>query len=205
MSTLWTFDTLSAIGGHPTTIEGAPQLIDTPAGKVILTDGVSDVVYVADHPLAGATHFTIEAVFRPDGGAFEQRWLHLAEADAVNGDAQSPRTLFEIRVVENAWYLDAFTTGPGYNSALVVPEKTFPVGRWYAVQQSFDGKIYRSFVNGALQAEAELAYKPQGQGRTSIGMRINKATPFRGAIHSARFTPRALAPEDFAGLPAGLA
>lgn len=205
MSTLWTFDTLSAIGGHTTAVEGAPQLIDTPAGKAILTDGASDVVYVADHPLAGATHFTIEAVFRPDGGAFEQRWLHLAEADAVNGDAQSPRTLFEIRVVENAWYLDAFTTGPGYNCALVVPEKTFSIGRWYAVQQSYDGKIYRSFVNGILQAEAELAYQPQGQGRTSIGMRINKATPFRGAIHSARFTPRALPLEDFAGLPAGLA
>jgi hypothetical protein len=205
MSTLWTFDTLSAIGGHATTFEGAPKLIDTPAGKAILTDGENDVVYVADHPLAGATQFTIEAVFRPDGGAFEQRWLHLAEADAANGDAQSPRTLFEIRVVENAWYLDAFTTGPGYNKALVVPEKTFPIGRWYAVQQTFDGKIYRSFVGGVLQAEAELAYQPQGQGRTAIGMRVNKVTPFKGAVLCARFTPRALALEEFAALPAGLA
>jgi hypothetical protein len=204
MSIVWTFDTLTAVGGHSTTIEGAPKLIDTPAGKAVLVDGANDILYVADHPLAGAAEFTVEAVFRPDGGAFEQRWLHLAEADAVNGDAQSPRTLFEIRVVENAWYLDAFTTGPGYNKALVVPEKTFPVGRWYTVQQTFDGKIYRSYVDGVLQAEAELDYKPQGQGRTAIGMRVNKVTPFKGAIHSARFTTRALKPEEFAGLPAGL-
>lgn len=204
MSTLWTFDRLENIGGHKTSFEGAPKLVETPAGKALWFDGEKDVVYVADHPLAGATTFSIEAVFRPDGGAFEQRWLHLAEADAVNGDAQSPRTLFEIRVVESAWYLDAFTTGPGYNKALAVPEKTFPVGRWYAVQQTFDGKIYRSYVNGVLQAEAELEYKPQGQGRTGLGMRINKATPFKGTIHSARFTPRALSVAEFAPLPAGL-
>jgi hypothetical protein len=204
MSIVWTFDRLSGIGGHKTTVEGAPKLIDTPAGKAVLVDGVNDIIYVDNHPLAGADKFSVEAVFRPDGGAFEQRWLHLAEADPVNGDAQSPRTLFEIRVVENAWYLDAFTTGPGYNKTLVVPEKTFPTGRWYAVQQTFDGKIYRSYVNGVLQAEAELDYKPQGQGRTSIGMRINKATPFHGAVLCARFTPRALAVSEFAPLPAGL-
>jgi hypothetical protein len=204
MTIVWTFDRLSNIGGHKTTVEGAPKLIDTAAGKAVLVDGVNDVIFVDNHPLAGATAFTIEAVFRPDGGVFEQRWLHLAEADPVNSDAQSPRTLFEIRVVEDAWYLDAFTTGPGYNKALVVPEKTFPIGRWYAVQQTFDGKIYRSFVNGVQQAEAELDYTPQGQGRTAIGMRINKVTPFHGAVLTARFTPRALAVTEFAPLPAGL-
>jgi len=204
MSIVWNFDTLTGIGGHKTEVEGAPQLIHTPAGKAVLVDGVNDVIYVDNHPLAGASAFTIEAIFRPDGGAFEQRWLHLAEADAENGDAQSPRTLFEIRVVENAWYLDAFTTGPGYNKTLVVPEKTFPVGRWYAVQQSFDGKIYRSYVGGVLQAEAAIGYKPQGPGRTTVGMRVNKVTPFKGAILCARFAPRALAPSEFAPLPAGL-
>lgn len=204
MSIVWTFDRLSGIGGHNTSVEGAPKLIDTPAGKAALFDGANDVIYVANHPLAGADKFTVEAVFRPDGGAFEQRWLHLAEADPVNGDAQSPRTLFEIRVTENGWYLDAFTTGPGYNKTLVVPEKTFPIGRWYAVQQTFDGKIYRSYVNGVLQAEGELVYTPQKPGRTSIGMRINKATPFHGAVLNARFTPRALDVSEFAPLPAGL-
>lgn len=204
-SIIWKFDRLHSIGGHAARAEGHPKLIDTPAGTATLFNGADDVVFVDNHPLAGASAFTVEAVFRPDGGAFEQRWLHLAEADPVNGDAQSPRTLFEIRVVEETkWYLDAFTTGPGYNKALAVPEKTFPIGRWYAVQQSFDGKIYRAYVNGVLQDEAEIAFKPQGAGRTSIGMRINKATPFKGAVLKARFTSRALSPSEFAALPAGL-
>ncbi len=84
------------------------------------------------------------------------------------------------------------------------PETTFPIGRWYAVQQTFDGRIYRSYVGGVLQAEAELAYQPQGAGRTALGMRINKVTPFKGAILKARFTPQALQPSEFAALPAGL-
>ncbi|NIK86957.1 hypothetical protein FHS83_000275 [Rhizomicrobium palustre] len=202
--TIWTLDSLEKIGGHAVSQEGSPKLIDTPAGKAVAFDGVEDIVYVADHPLAGAETWTIEAVFRPDGGAFEQRWLHLAEADPVNGDAQTPRTLFELRVVEGGWYSDAFTTGPGYNKALIVPENVFPLGRWYTVQQSFDGKIYRSYVDGVLQAEAEIAYVPQAAGRTAIGMRINKATPFKGAVHSLYFTRRALTPAEFQRLPEGL-
>ena len=203
-TTIWTFDRLDQIGGHAVAVEGSPKLIDTPAGKAVHFNGSDDVLYVANHPLAGAETFTIEAIFCPDGGAFEQRWLHLAEADPVNGDAQTPRTLFEIRVKDNTWYLDAFTTGPGYNLTLVVPEKTFPLGRWYSVQQSYDGKTYRAYVDGVLQAECEIAYVPQKAGRTSVGMRVNKATPFHGAVHSARFTPRALAPAEFALLPKGL-
>ena len=203
-SVLWTFDNFVAVGGHPVIVEGEPNLIDTAAGKATQFDGEKDVLYVSNHPLAGAEAWTIEAVFRPDGGAFEQRWLHLAEADAVNGDAQTPRTLFEIRVKDDAWYLDAFTTGPGYNLTLVVPEKTFPVGKWYSVQQSYDGKIYRAYVDGVLQAEGEIAYVPQKAGRTAVGMRVNKATPFKGAVHSAHFTTHALKPSEFAPLPKGL-
>ena len=201
---VWKFARLDSIGGVATHVEGHPQLIATPAGKAVTFNGADDALIIDKHPLAGASAFTIEAVFRPDGGAFEQRWLHLAQFDPASNDAQSPRTLFEIRVVENKWYLDAFTTGPGYNQALVVPEKTFPVGRWYRVEQTYDGKVYRSYVNGVLQAEAAFAFKPHGPGRSSVGMRINRVSYYKGAVLEARFTPRALTPEEFIKLPAGL-
>jgi len=200
----WKFDRLEAIGGHAAEAEGHPELIATPAGRAVLFNGVDDALLIDCHPLAGAAAFTIEAVFRPDGGAFEQRWLHLAEADPVNGEAQSPRILFEVRAKDGVWYLDAFATGPGYNLTLADTAKTFPVGRWYAVQQVCDGKHYRSYVDGVLQAEGGIDYKPQGPGRASVGMRINRVTHFRGAVLEARFTPRALAPAEFAPLPAGL-
>jgi hypothetical protein len=199
--TVWTFDNLERIGGVVAHVEGHPKQIDTPAGKAAAFDGVGDALFVDAHPLAGAAAFTVEAIFRPDGGDFEQRWLHLAEVDPATGEDTGARFLFEIRVVEGAWYLDAFVTGPGYKQALVVPEKLFPIGRWYHVAQTFDGRIYRSYVDGVLQAEAPIAFRPQGPGHSSVGVRINKVNYFKGAMLNLRFTPRALAPAEFEKLP----
>lgn len=208
---LWRFDNLSRVDGLDVRLEGNPALIRTGAGQAVRFDGVDDALFLDSHPLAGAATFTIEAIFRPDGGAFEQRWLHLAEADpaAVPGNyppvaPSGPRFMFEIRVVEAGWYLDAFAAGPGYNQALMAPEKLHPIGRWYHVAQTFDGRTYRSFVDGILQAEAPLAFTQQGRGYASIGTRINRRSYFNGAVHSARFTRRALQPAEFQKLPAGL-
>jgi hypothetical protein len=206
----WRLDNLQEIGGAQIHKEGDPKLIDTPAGSALWFDGVDDAVFVGSHPLAGAATFTIEAEFRPDGGAFEQRWLHLAEVPRGldprfdTAPPSGPRFLFEIRVVKDRWYLDAFTAGPGYNKALMVPEKTFPLGRWYHVAQTYDGRTYRSYVDGVLQAEAEIAFGAQGPGYASIGTRINRRNYFRGAVREARFTPRALSPAEFRKLPAAL-
>jgi len=197
----WVFDRLTDIGGVATRVEGQPRLIGSPWGKAVQFDGVDDALFIDEHPLAGAATFTIEALFRPDGGAFEQRWLHLAsdesEAPAPGGGTPGTRFLFEIRVVGTEWYLDAFARGPGYNQALMYADKLHPVGRWFHVAQTFDGSIYRSFVNGVLQGEAPLAFTPQGPGRSSVGVRMNKVNWFNGAVREARFTPRSLAPSEF--------
>jgi hypothetical protein len=209
---LWTFDRLENIGGIKTTVEGNPRVVDTPLGKAIEFDGVDDAIWIEKHPLAGAATFTFEAIYRPDGGAFEQRWFHLAERDPKTGLLASadhpktgqdanPRFLFELRTVENNWYLDAFVNGPGYNRALMFKDKLHPVGRWYHVAQTFDGKMFRSYVNGVLQGEAEVAFAPQGEGAASLGTRINRRNYFKGAIRQARFTTRALTPEQFLKVP----
>ena len=193
--TRWIFDRLSDIGGAKTAVEGAPALIDSPYGKAVWFDGVDDRLVIDKHPLAGLGRFTFEALFRPDGGAFAQRWFHLNEEDPAPGAPPSAtRMLFEIRVKDGAWSLDAFTTGEGYKQTLLFLDKTFPVGPWYWVAQSYDGKTYRAFVNGQLQGEADIVYRPQGQGRASVGARMNRVDYFKGAIREARFTPRALTP-----------
>jgi len=201
---VWKFDRLDNIGGVATHVEGHPEVIATPAGKAVAFNGVDDALIIDKHPLAGAATFTWEAVFRPDGGAFEQRWMHLSEIDPATGKDSDARFLFEIRVEGDKWYLDAFATGPGYKQTLVVPEKTFPIGPWYAVAQSYDGKMYRSYVNGVLQAEASIDFKPQGPGHASAGMRINRISYFHGAIMEARFTGSALKPEEFLKVPTAL-
>jgi hypothetical protein len=202
--TVWTFDQLSALGGAPLTVEGGPRLTAGPVAgtQATLFDGVDDALFVGKHPLAGAETFTFEAIFRPDGGAFEQRWFHLAEDEApVEGKPLiGTRFLFEIRVVENQWALDAFMKGPGYNHTLLFLDKLHPVGRWHHVAQTYDGTMYRSFVNGVLQGEAPVAFKPQGPGRASVGCRMNRVNYFNGAVAEARFTAKALAPSEFTGV-----
>ncbi len=208
----WTFDRLDKIGGVATTVEGHPKIIDSPVGKAVEFDGVGDSLLIERHPLAGAETFTFEAIFRPDGGANQQRWFHLAEIDPKTGLATSvektttepnARFLFEIRVVnENQWYLDAFVHGPGYSKALMFADKVHPIGQWYHVAQVYDGKIYRSYVNGELQGEAEVALKAQGPGRASVGVRMNKVNYFHGAVAKARFTAKALPVSEFMKLPA---
>ena len=200
----WTFDRLDRIGGHPIRIEGHPAVIDTPAGKAVHFNGIDDALFVDNHPLAGKSTFTFEAIFRPEGGAFEQRWFHLAETDPTTGKDSTARLLFEIRVVGGEWYLDAFATGPGYKTTLIAPEKKFPIGRWYHVAQTFDGKTYRSYVDGVLQVQAETAFKAQGIGHASVGVRINRVNYFHGAVLKARFSDSALAPNQFLPLPAAL-
>ena len=204
----WNFDNLNVIGGFPVTVEGNPQVISSPVGKAIEFDGVNDSLLIKKHPLAGAETFTWEAILRPDGGAEAQRWFHLAEQDRETGQFvkltpgsatqdSNPRLLFELRVNGNQWYLDAFTNG----RALMFPAKVYPTGSWYHVAQVYDGKMYRSYVNGDLQGEAELMYKPQGEGAASIGVRINKVNYFHGAVAKARFTFKALTPAEFVVLP----
>jgi hypothetical protein len=203
---LWTFDRLDDIGGVVTHVEGHPQVVDTPLGKAVLFNGVDDALFIDQHPLAGAAMFTFEAFIRPDGGAFEQRWFHLAQDEATptlaNGKPVATRFLFEIRVVGAQWYLDAFVTGPGYNKTLAFPDKLYPIGVWHHVAQTYDGKTYRSYVNGQLQGEADIPFTPQGPGRSSVGTRINRVNYFKGAVRQARFTPRALTPDAFLKRPA---
>ena len=212
-SVTWTFDRLDRIGGHLTTVEGNPKVIGTPLGKAVLFDGVDDALFIDNHPLAGAETFTFEAIVRPDGGNFEQRWFHLAERDAKTGQVTNvdPKTradtnsrfLFELRVVGSQWYLDAFVNGPGYSRALMVQDKLHALGRWYHVAQVYDGAEYRSYVNGELQGKAEISFRPQGPGSAAVGVRLNRVNYFKGAVRQARFTPLALSPAEFAKVPAG--
>jgi hypothetical protein len=201
--TVWLFDNLHTIGGLPVQVEGHPRIVETPAGKAVQFNGVDDALFIDKHPLAGAKTFTFEAIIRPDGGAFAQRWFHLAEIDPATGKDSNARFLFELRVPPGSkqWYLDAFVNGPGYKQTLAFPEKLYPIGHWYAVAQTYDGKTYRSYVDGVLQGEADIAFVPQGPGHASIGVRMNRVNYFHGAILEARFTPRALTPDEFLKAP----
>jgi len=190
-SEVWTFDRVDRLGGHPTTIVGNPHVVDTPVGKAIEFDGVDDALFVDTHPLAGTEVFTWEAIFRPDGGAAEQRWFHLQE------DGSDDRMLFEIRVVDGQWCLDSYVHSPDASQALLNRDRLHPLGAWYHVAAVYDGRVFRNYVNGVEEGAAEIHFTPQRSGHSSVGVRFNKVNYFKGAIHAARFTRRALRPSEF--------
>jgi hypothetical protein len=208
--TVWKFDNLSRIGGVTPKVEGAPKLVDSPVGKAVQFNGTDTALFFPDRPLVGAKTFTIEAIFRPEGGAFEQRWMHIAETDPKTGlDANpggtsdpNPRFMFEVRVKDGQWYLDAFVNSAAGSKALIDPKKLHPVDQWYAVAQTYDGKTYRSYVNGVLENEADdVAFTPHGAGHMMVGVRINHVNWFKGSVAEARFSTTALKPGEFLKVP----
>jgi hypothetical protein len=196
----WIFDNVDRIGGHTATVLGHPRVIDSPAGKAVEFNGIDDAILIGVHPLAGARTFTWEAVFRPDGGNAEQRWFHLEENPA-DGSGANNRMLFEIRVVDGRWCLDAFDKSSSGQKTLIDRGKLQDVGVWYHVAAVYDGQEFRSYINRSLQSAGPVQLAPQGEGRTAIGVRMNRVNYFKGAIHMARFTRRALAPAEFLPTP----
>ena len=201
-TTVWTFDRLENIGGHKTTVLGQPQVIDSPLGKAVEFDGVDDALFIDNHPLAGAATFTWEAIFRPDGGQTEQRWFHLSERDSGTGADTDNRMLFEIRVAGDQWFLDSFLQSGSQSKALMNRQALHPLGAWHHVASVYDGKEFRNYVDGVQEGAAALEAAPHGPGHASVAVRINKVFYFKGAVHSARFTRRALAPSEFLKPPA---
>jgi len=200
-SEVWAFDRLDVIGGHKTTVLGEPRVVDSPIGRAVEFDGVDDAVFVDNHPLAGASTFTFEAIFRPDGGQREQRWFHLSERDPATGADTDNRMLFEIRVVDTSWFLDSFNQSGANSKALMNKTALHPLGAWYHVASVYDGKEFSNYVNGVREGAAELQLAPHGAGHSSVGVRINKVFFFKGAVRMARFTRKALTPSEFLTVP----
>jgi hypothetical protein len=192
-STVWDLNQLDEIGGHKTTIAGAPRLIDTPHGKAAEFNGATDGLFLDTNPLAGFTEFTVEVIFRPAAaGPKEQRFVHFQE------DGSENRLLFETRLTDdNQWFLDTFIKSGDGNYTLLANRSHHPIGPWYHAAVTMDGKTMRHFVNGKEELSTPIQFQPLKPGRTSLGVRINKVSWYKGAIRQLRITPRILAPNDF--------
>src|SRR6266850_2614079 len=191
-SVTWKIDNLNEIGGQPVTVMGNPQLIAAPAA--VLFDGIDDGLVVKTNPIAGARAFTLEAIFRPDAnGSKEQRWFHIQQDNSEN------RVLLETRLVGDQWFLDTYIRSGESNRALFAENFKHRVGVWYHIALVFDGTEMRHYVDGKLEMSGPLSIAPLEQGQTSIGVRLNRVFWFKGAVRTARFTARALAPAEFMG------
>ncbi len=74
--------------------------------------------------------------------------------------------------------------------------------RWTAADVAalvHDGREMAHYVDGQREASGPLAFRPLGPGRTSIGVRQNRVSWFRGRIRAIRFLPEAVVPRAAPG------
>jgi len=189
----WELNRLDSIGGHKVTQIGSPKVIETPQGKAIEFDGQGDGLFLETNPLAGLKEFTAEISFRPSaGGPKEQRFFHMQEEGSDN------RLLFETRLTEDGrWFLDTFLKSGEASATLFAEKSPHEIGPWHHAAVTVDGQTMRHFVNGKEELSAAVKYQPLKQGRTSLGVRLNRVSWYQGAIRQMRITPRVLRPKEF--------
>ena len=189
--TEWIMSDFIAKPGIGITISGNPEIVDYGKKKAVAFDGSDDAIFLEDMPLSGLEQFTIEMIFNPySGGNFEQRFLHCGE---VNGD----RLLLELRSLPEGWYFDAFIKIKDQGTTLIEPSLLHPSDEWYHIAYVIDRGNLETYVNGKKELEGNVSMSPVNSGITSIGVRQNKVSWFRGAIYKIRITPKALKPEKF--------
>lgn len=170
---------------------GDPKVIDSPYGKAVLFNGADDGILTQDMPLMNLSEFTIEMLIRFDsGGCNEQRYFHA-------GTVQQDRLLLEIRSVGDSWYLDGFVQSNDNWVALISPDLTHPLDRWYHIAFTVKDGRQITFVNGKKELEGAVSFSPLVDGSTSIGVRQNKISWFKGAVYSIRITDKVLNPNEF--------
>jgi PelA/Pel-15E family pectate lyase len=194
---VWTLDSLSAIGGHQVRATGTPRVVTTELGPAVEFDGVDDGLFLDVNPLEGLARFTVEVLFQPDaGGGVEQRFLHVEEAGTEN------RALVELRrLPDSSWTLDTFLLHGNASLTLVDRSQAHPANRWHTAALAFDGQTMAHWVDGVREASGAVAFRPLGAGRTSIGVRQNRVSWFKGRIREIRITPGAVPPDRMLQAP----
>ena len=181
----WRIDNLTRIGGHPVTVLGAPRVVDTPHGKAVEFDGEDDGLLLDVNPIAGLTRFRLEIAFAPAaGGPGEQRFLHIEETGSPS------RALVELRMLgANQWCLDTYLRDGPVGLALLDWRAAHAADEWHVAALAYDGRTMTSYVDGVRQSAGDVRFSPLGDGRTSIGVRLNRVSWFKGRIREIQIIP----------------
>ncbi len=189
--TEWLLSDLATQSPEKIRISGHPEMIKCKYGNALLFNGISDGIFLECMPIADMEQFTIEAIVRPDsGGSAEQRFFRCGE---IHGD----RVLMETRTTQTSWYFDAFIKSENQHKTLVDSTLLHPLNQWYHIAFVVDiGKLV-TYVNGAKELEHQMNLAPFRDGKTSIGVRLNGLSWFKGAIYKIKISPGAMKPLNF--------
>lgn len=171
-------------------VVGNPLTKSEGCRTAVFFDGKCDGIFMDVMPLTGLQQFTIEVVFKPErGGNFEQRFFHC-------GETEGDRVLLELRANEHDWYFDAFIKAGDQSVAMIDPAFTHPLDQWYRVAFVVNQGELSTYVNGKKELAATIRFTPIQTGKSSLGVRLNHLSWFKGAIEQVRITPKALNAEE---------
>jgi hypothetical protein len=188
---IWTVDDLGRVGGHRTTVWGAPKATDTDRGRAVCFDGKQDGLVVDANPIEGLAAFTVEVLFRPDAdGEPAARFVHISE------EKSEDRAMIETRrTPEGRWYLDTFLQSGAEKLTLARTDAQHAAGTWYWAALTYGDRQMRHYVNAVLEASGPVVFGPLSRGRTSLGVRLNQVGWFKGCVREVRISSAALPPE----------
>lgn len=184
---VWRLNKLDTVGNFKTSfLTDRPSIINTEYGKALYFDGYDDGILINNNPLCDSDNFSIEVFFRPDSSSsitnYEQRFLHIKNKD------HSKRILMELRLKKNKWTLDTFIKNGDSKCTLIDTSVWHETGRWYKVALTYRNGIMRHFVDGHEEMSGRVNFDSIGkEGTTSIGVRQNKKSWFKGAIREIKF------------------
>ena len=190
-STEWTLSKLIDKPVQGIIIKGKPGTIDCKYGKAVTFNGIDEAIFIEKNPIDGLDQFTVEVIFQPASGwNFEQRYLHI-------GDVQGDRLLLELRSTATDWYFDAFLKVGTQGLTLIDPKLLHPLDKWYHVAYVINNDMLETYVNGTKELEGTLEHGRVTGKMTSIGVRQNEVSWFKGAIFKIRISPKALNSKEF--------
>jgi hypothetical protein len=196
----WCLNNLEEIGGHPVSIIGNPEVVETEIGKAIKFDGDGDQLLVDFNPLGNTKEFTVEVVFKaaacfPENA--KPRFIHFQDPN----DSIAKRLMIELRLNEkNECYLDAFLRTDTGSLVLIDENLVHPTETWLHAAVTYKNHRLTSYINGEIQLSGEIGYKEafiNPAGKVAIGGRMNQENWYRGLIKTLKISKIALKPEEF--------
>jgi len=170
---------------------GTPEIKNSMYGKTVHFNGSDEGFLLNEMPLRNLEEFTIEAIFHPDrDGNFAQRFFHC-------GEVTGSRVLLETRSKNGNWYFDAYIKTNKGQLTLIDSTRLHPLAQWYHVAFVNNKGKLSTYINGIRELEGNVEMVPLKKGKTSIGVRQNLQSWFKGSVYSIKVSPRALKPEEF--------
>lgn len=191
MVTEWMLSDFAQSTNKNICIQGTPKIIECKYGNALEFNGKNDGIFIKSMPLKNLSTFTIEAIFKPySNGNFEQRFFHC-------GKIRGNRVLLETRSTKTDWYFDAYIKSKEKGCTLIDSTLLHPLNEWYHIAYTVDNGKLTTFINGQKELEGQINFLPLTHGTTSLGVRQNKLSWFKGVIYKIKITPKVLQPNNF--------